>query len=87
MASTLSLGKHAAAVFLAVLLLGSCALLRGNDAVIEFAAGGIQLRHETLISMEEERLTISRERVSHHKRHLRRSLISGSAKVQRPCRC
>lgn len=64
MAPTLSLGKHAATVFLAVLLLGSCALLHGNDAVIEFAAGGIQLRQETRISMEKERLTISRERVT-----------------------
>jgi hypothetical protein len=59
MAPTLSFWKHAAVVFLAVLLPGSCALLYGNDALAEFAAGGIQLRHETRISMEEERLAIS----------------------------
>jgi hypothetical protein len=58
MASILSLGRRAAEIVLAVLFLGSYALLEGNDAVVEFAAGGIQLRQEARISMEKERLKI-----------------------------
>lgn len=49
---------------LAVILLGSCAFLQGNDAVVELAAGGIQLRQEARISMEKERLKISLDEVT-----------------------
>jgi hypothetical protein len=58
-ASILKLRRHAAEMLLAALLLGSCASLQANDAVVEFAAGGIQLRKEARISMEKERLKIS----------------------------
>jgi hypothetical protein len=64
MASILSLGRRATEILLAVLLLGSCALLQGNDAVVELAAGGIQLRQEARISMEKERLKISLDNVT-----------------------
>jgi hypothetical protein len=64
MASILSLGRRAAKILLAVLLVGSCASVQGNDMVGYVPAGGIQPRKEARISMEKERLKISLNQVN-----------------------
>ncbi len=52
-------------VILAIsLLLSFSAPMGANDAAAETAAGGIQLRHEAHVSMQKERLSIARDKVT-----------------------
>ena len=52
--------------FFALMLVSSWAMLPAfsNDGAASVAVGGIQLKREARISMEKERLTISREKVA-----------------------
>jgi hypothetical protein len=61
---TSTLARCGAGVLLALLVLGSHAPLFGNDSAVETAAGGIQPRKETRISMEKERPAISLKKVT-----------------------
>jgi hypothetical protein len=63
MASISKLLRRGAPTLLAIPLLGSCAVLLGNDSAVAVGAGGLQLRKEARISMEKERLTISLKKV------------------------
>jgi len=54
----------AGAILLTTLLQGNWNVLLANDSAAEVAAGGIQLRKESRISMEKERLTISLKKVT-----------------------
>ena len=51
-------------ILLTVFLIGNWNLLWANDSAAEVAAGGIQLRKEARISLENERLTISLDKVT-----------------------
>jgi len=58
------LARRGPAVVLALVVFVQGVPLFGNDSAAEAAAGGIQLRKESRISMEKERLTISLKKVS-----------------------
>ena len=60
----LRMARSAVGILFAILLLGNCVPLPANDSAAESAAGGIQLRRESRISMEKERLTISLKKVT-----------------------
>lgn len=63
-ASMRGLARRIAGALVVALLIGACAALQGNDSAVETAAGGIQPRKESRISMDKERLTISLKKVT-----------------------